>query len=113
MYINRDSSNVDAAWTFVKYMTAPKQQKLRAQEGAFLPTLRKLYEDQDIVDEVPVIESGGKIIGNNARPRPVTPYYSDISSRLARTFNASLRGEVSPDDAVGNLQSELENIVDR
>jgi len=113
MYINRDSSNVDAAWTFVKYMTAPKQQKLRAQEGAFLPTLRKLYEDQDIVGEVPVIERGGKIIGENARPRPVTPYYSDISSRLARTFNASLRGEVSPDDAVGNLQSELENIVDR
>ena len=30
---------------------------------------------------------------------------------LARTFNASLRGEVSPDEAVNNLQSELENIV--
>jgi multiple sugar transport system substrate-binding protein len=111
MYINSESPNVDAAWTFVKYATAPEQQKFRAREGAFLPTLTSLYEDQEIVGEVPVITRGGNVIERNARSRPITPYYSDISARLARTFNASLRGEVSPDEAVGNLQAELENIV--
>jgi multiple sugar transport system substrate-binding protein len=111
MYINSESSYVDAAWAFVKYATAPEQQKFRAREGAFLPTLTSLYEDQEIVGEVPVIERGGSVIERNARSRPITPYYSDISARLARTFNASLRGEVSPEEAVGNLQAELENIV--
>jgi multiple sugar transport system substrate-binding protein len=51
------------------------------------------------------------IIERNARSRPITPYYSDISSRLAGTFNASLRGEVSPEEAVDKLQAELENIA--
>jgi multiple sugar transport system substrate-binding protein len=111
MYINGESSNLDAAWTFVKYATAPEQQRFRALEGAFLPTLRSLYEDRTIRDEVPVIERGGEIIEDNARSRPITPYYSDISARLAGTFNASLRGEVSPEEAVSNLQTELENIV--
>ena len=111
MYINSESPNIDAAWTFVKYATAPEQQRFRALEGAFLPTLTSLYEDQEIVGRVPVIERGGNVIERNARSRPITPFYSDISARLARTFNASLRGEVSPDEAVGNLQAELENIV--
>ena len=111
MYINGESPNVDAAWTFVKYATAPEQQKFRAREGSFLPTLTSLYEDQEIVGEVPVIERGGNIIERNARSRPITPYYSDISSRLAGTFNASLRGEVSPEEAVDKLQAELENIA--
>ena len=111
MYINSESANVDAAWNFVKYATAPEQHKFRAREGAFLPTLTSLYEDREIVGEVPVIERGGGVIERNARSRPITPYYSDISARLARTFNASLRGEVSPEEALGNLQAELENIV--
>ena len=111
MYINRDSQNVNAAWTFVKYATAPERQKFRAQEGAFLPTLTSLYKERDVVNKVPVIQQGGKVIENNARSRPITPYYSKVSSRLARTFNASLRGEVPPDEAVSNLQTELENIV--
>ncbi len=112
MYINSESPNVDAAWTFVKYATAPEQQKFRAREGAFLPTLRSLYGDEEVVDEVPVIARGREVIENNARSRPITPYYSDISARLARTFNASLRGELPPEEAVGNLQTELENIVE-
>lgn len=113
MYINSESQNIDAAWTFVKFMTAPEQQRFRALEGSFLPTIRELYEDQEILDQVPVIEQGGDVVVENARSRPITPYYSDISRRLARAFNASLRGEVEPAEAVGNLQTELENIVSR
>lgn len=112
MYINSESPNADAAWTFVKYVTAPEQQKFRAREGAFLPTLRSLYEDEEVVGEVPVIERGRSVIENNARSRPITPYYSDISARLARAFNSCLRGDVPPDETVGNLQMELENIVE-
>ena len=113
MYVNASSQDVDAAWTFVKYATAPEQQKFRALEGSFLPTLRELYEDQEILNEVPVIERGGDIIENNARSRPVTPFYSDISTRLASAFNANLRGETSPEETAQRLQRELTTIVQR
>jgi multiple sugar transport system substrate-binding protein len=113
MYVNRNSQNVDAAWTFVKFITAPEQQRFRALGGSFLPTLRELYQDQEILDQVPVIERGGDIVENNSRSRPVTPFYSDISTRLASAFNANLRGEISPEETARRLQSELQNIVEQ
>ncbi|HSK99356.1 MAG TPA: extracellular solute-binding protein [Rubrobacteraceae bacterium] len=112
MYVNRDSQNIDAAWTFIKFMTAPEQQKFRAIEGSFLPTLRELYDDQEILDEVPVIQRGGTVVRNNSRSRPATPFYSQISRRLAGAFNANLRGEVSPEETVQRLQRELQTIVE-
>jgi len=113
MYINSDSENVDAAWEFVKFMTAPEQQRFRALEGSFLPTLRELYEDEEVASQVPVIERGGDVIRDNARSRPVTPFYSAISGRLASAFNANLRGESSPEETVQRLQQELQNIINR
>lgn len=111
MLINAASDNQDAAWEFIKFTTSPEQQRFRALEGAFLPTLGELYEDQEILDSVPVIELGRDIVRDNARTRPVTPYYSEISAALAATFNENLRGETEPEEAVESLQSELENII--
>jgi multiple sugar transport system substrate-binding protein len=45
----------DAAWEFIQFMTDPEQQKFRALEGGFLPTLTDLYDDPEILDEVPVV----------------------------------------------------------
>ncbi|MGF1473843.1 MAG: ABC transporter substrate-binding protein [Rubrobacteraceae bacterium] len=111
MYINRASDKTDAAWEFIKFMTAPEQQKFRALEGSFLPTLRSLYDDREILDNAPVIDLGREIIAENARSRPVTPFYSTMSSRMANKFNASLKGETDPEQAVSELQTELENVV--
>ena len=113
LFINAASEDeADAAWTLIEYLAAPGQQKQRALQGGYLPTLKELYEDQEILDKVPVIALGKEAI-KNTRPRPVSPYYSDMSLRMAEQFNASLKGEVSPEEAVGTLQDELQNIVEQ
>ena len=113
LFINAASEDeADAAWTLIEYLAAPGQQKQRALQGGYLPTLEELYEDQEILDKVPVIALGKEAI-KNTRPRPVSPYYSDMSLRMAEQFNASLKGEVSPEEAVGTLQDELQNIVEQ
>jgi trehalose/maltose transport system substrate-binding protein len=38
----------EAAIAFVRYMTSPEVQKWRAIEGAFLPTLKSVYEDAEV-----------------------------------------------------------------
>ncbi len=76
-------------------MTAPENQKFRALEGGFLPTLKSLYEDQEILNRMPVVRLGKEAI-QNARPRPVTRFYSDMSLKMAEQFNASLDGEKPP-----------------
>jgi multiple sugar transport system substrate-binding protein len=92
----------DAAYESIRFMTAPEQQRFRAVEGSFLPALRSLYKDREILSEAPVIRLSQDVIPN-ARTRPVTPCYSAISARLAGTFNANLRGDVSPEEAVQSL----------
>jgi multiple sugar transport system substrate-binding protein len=61
---------------------------------------------------VRVAELGQEAI-KNTRPRPVSPFYSDMSLRMAAQFVQSLRGEVSPDEALSTLQDELQEIVDQ
>ncbi|TCJ20625.1 extracellular solute-binding protein, partial [Rubrobacter taiwanensis] len=112
MFINAASPNPDAAWEFIQFATAPEQQKFRALEGSFLPTRTELYDDQEILDNVPVIALGREAI-QNVRSRPVSPYYSDMSLVLAAEFNASLRGAKSPEEAAQTSQSELERIIEQ
>jgi multiple sugar transport system substrate-binding protein len=95
----------------VKFATAPEQQKYRALNGSFLPTLQVLYEDGEIVEKVPVIALGEEAI-KNARPRPLSPYYSDMSLVMAEQFNACVKGAKSPQEAAGTLDRELQEIVD-
>ena len=111
-FINAASENQDAAWEFIRFMSAPEQQKYRAIEGSVIPTRQELLEDQEIQDTVPVIALGSDAI-QNTRPRPVSPYYSDMSLRMAEQFNSSLQGNVSPEDAVRTLQEELATIVEQ
>jgi trehalose/maltose transport system substrate-binding protein len=112
MMINANSEKQDSAWEFVQWMTAPEQQKFRALNGAFLPTITSLYEDQEITQKVPVVGLGQEAL-KNSRPRPVSPFYSDMSLKMAEQFNRALKGDVSPEQAVKTLQQELSSIVEQ
>ena len=110
MLINAATDNVDGAWKFVQFMTSEQIQKRRALEGSFLPTLTSLYDDQEVTEKVPVIRLGREAL-ENAKPRPVSPYYSDMSLKMAEQFNSTLKDETSPDQAIQTLQQELSDIV--
>ena len=112
-FINAFSDKQEEAWEFIKWMTAPEQMKFNALEGGKLPPRESLYEDQEVLEKVPVAQLGKEAIIGNSEPRPVSPYYSDMSLKLAEQFNASLGGDVSPEQAVNTLQSELEQIVEQ
>jgi multiple sugar transport system substrate-binding protein len=109
-YISSSSKNPDAAWKFIQFLTAPEQQKLRAVEGAYLPTRTALYDDPEIQEKVPVV-SLAKVALKHTRPRPVSPYYSDMSLEMAEQFNASLTGEISPEEAARTLKEQLERFI--
>lgn len=113
-YINAaaDPEAQDAAYEFIRFATSEEQQKQRALDGSFLPTLQSLYEDQEVLDAVPVIALAPEAL-QNTRPRPRSPYYSDMSLRMASQFNASLNGDTTPETAVQTLQEELTEIVEQ
>lgn len=111
-FLNTSSRNPDAAYEFIKFMSTPEQQKYRAIQGSVLPTRQALYEDEDVLQKVRVAELGQEAI-KNTRPRPVSPYYSDMSLRMAKQFSVSVRGAKPPEEAAKTLQDELTRIVEQ
>ncbi len=110
LYISTSSKYPDAAWKFIEFLSATEQQKLRALEGSYLPTRSALYDDPEIQDTVPVVALAKQAL-QHTRPRPVSPYYSDMALEIQDQFNASLKGDMTPEEAARTLKSELESII--
>jgi multiple sugar transport system substrate-binding protein len=110
MLINSQSDMQEEAWEFIKFMTSPEQMKFRAVRATVLPTRSALLTDPEI-EKIPVVSQGRPAI-ENTHPRPVSPYYSDMSLAMNEQFNACLKGDVSPEQAVKTLQGDLERIVE-
>jgi multiple sugar transport system substrate-binding protein len=110
LYLSTSSPYPDAAWKFIEFVTASEQQKFRALEGSYLPTISDLYDDPEIQDSVPVVALAKEAL-QHTLPRPVTPYYSDMSLEMAEQFNASLTGDLTPEEAARTLKKSLESII--
>ncbi len=111
MLISASSQRQDEAWEFVRFMTSEESQKMQTLWASSLPTLNALYDDREILEEVPVVALSKEAL-QNARPRPVSPYYSQMSRTMALQFNSVLTGATSPGEAVETLQSELQQIIE-
>jgi multiple sugar transport system substrate-binding protein len=47
----------------------------------------------------------------NARARPVSPVYPQISQAIYKNVNAALSGSMSPEDAVNQANSDIEKAL--
>jgi len=112
MLIGTSSQMQDEAWEFIQFMTSEESQKMQTLSASTLPTLDTLYDDRELLEEVPVIASCKEAL-QNARPRPISPYYSQISRTMAEQFNNVLTGAASPKQTVETLQSELQQIIEQ
>jgi len=114
LMINKLASakNKEAGWRVIRHFTAAERQRRFAQQGGFLPTRKALYQDADLTARKPVLAHGRKAV-EDARNRPVSPRYMDMSPRIAHAFHRTLLGKVAPERAVSDLSRELRAIVGR
>jgi multiple sugar transport system substrate-binding protein len=84
---------------------------VHAVEGSYLPTRTTLYDDPDIRQSVPVAGFAKEAL-QHAKPRPISPYRSDMSLEMAEQFNSSLKGDVTPEQAAWTLQERLEKLIE-
>lgn len=110
--VNAASDLQEEAWEFIKFMTTEQNMKYRAVEATLLPTLKSLYDDPEVVEAIPVIKLGKEAI-EHTKPRPVSPYYGDMSLEMAEQFASVVKGDTSPEQAAGALQKSLENIIEQ
>jgi multiple sugar transport system substrate-binding protein len=109
-FISEASTKKEEAWEFVKFMSQDSTQISFAINASLLPTKKKIYEMKDVLKKQPAVELA-KEVTQNSKPRPVHPFYSDMSLVMAEGFNENLKGEASPGGTVTELADELERIT--
>ncbi|HLL97828.1 MAG TPA: ABC transporter substrate-binding protein [Rubrobacteraceae bacterium] len=113
MLINAQTDMQEEALKFAEFMTASEQEKELALSGARQPTIKSLYDDPELQEANPIIKLAKEVLIENAKSRPVTPYYGDMSLEMAEQFNNVLKGEASPQQGAETLQKSLSSIMEQ
>lgn len=113
MAINAATDMPDEAWAFVEFMTNEENLKFRAIQGGYIPGRSSLLDDPEVEEATPIVGLAKEILLDNAKSRPVTQYYGDMSLEMQEQFNAALKGDVSPQQAAKTLQQNLSSIMEQ
>jgi multiple sugar transport system substrate-binding protein len=112
--INARSRHPEVAWAVVEYLTQPAQMQERAVQVGQYPPRRSLYEEDSGLRgrmAIPLIEIRRVI--ERARPRPVTPVYSELSGLLQIRLHEALTGQREPAEALSLAAREMRELLAR
>ena len=113
--VNAKSAHPKEAAELVRYLAGPAEQKRRAIEGSFSPTIAALYKDADVLKAVPFFGSLYEVFMNAvARPATATKSkYNQVSNAFASAVYGVLTKKQEPAAAVKDLQTSLTRIKGR
>jgi multiple sugar transport system substrate-binding protein len=107
--INKASSHVDDALAAAKCITSTENQVTYAVETGNMPASKAAYESADLKKAYPTdLLAAFSTSIEAAGPRPVTPYWSDISSAIQSTWHSpSSVGSHTPKDSASFISDVL------
>jgi trehalose/maltose transport system substrate-binding protein len=110
--VNAKSKHAKEAVELIRYLAGPEEEKRRAIQGSFSPTIASLYKDKEILAAVPFFGSLYDVFMNAvARPSTVTKTkYNQASSAFANAIYSVLTKKQTPDEAVTALQTQLARV---
>jgi trehalose/maltose transport system substrate-binding protein len=111
--VSKYSDNVDAAASVALFLASADEQKIRAIEGSYNPTIMSLYEDEDVLAAVPFFGSLYDVFTSAvARPSTVTAeQYNDVSVLYFTAVHSVLTGENDAQTAVEDLELDLQDLL--
>jgi multiple sugar transport system substrate-binding protein len=110
--ISRYSEDKTRAFMLLKFILSYNVQKKLALNLGWNPGRRDVYEDQEVLANLPHFAALRQIF-EDLLARPSVPYYTLISEILQRNLNAVLSQKLSPVEALKAAQSETSEIVTR
>ena len=112
--VSKYSEHPQIAADVVLFMTSQKVQKMRAIKAALNPTIKSLYQDEEVLKSVPFFNKLYDVfIDATPRPASVTaPNYNQVSQVVYQTIHSVLLGEEDPATALQKLEEKLKKITD-
>jgi trehalose/maltose transport system substrate-binding protein len=94
------------------YLTSPEEQKRRAIEGSYNPTITSLYQDPEVLAAAPFFgELYDTFVNAVARPSTVTgAKYNQVSDAFWNAVHRVLSGKASARDSLAQLESALKRM---
>jgi trehalose/maltose transport system substrate-binding protein len=108
--VNKFSKHPAEADKLILFLTSYEVQKELSIRVGYKPTRKALYQDAELMRHQPFIARLYPIF-ENAKPRPVTPYYMMISQVLQPEFSAILSRIKEPKEALESAQTQVEFIL--
>jgi multiple sugar transport system substrate-binding protein len=110
LVISAFAANPGGALAFIDFVTNEESMNRAASQFALPPALASSYEDQQVQKALPFATELRQAV-EQARPRPVTPVYTQVSQAIFENVNAALAGEMSPQEALETAQRDLEQAL--
>jgi len=104
--ISKYSEHKKESMEFIKFLTSYEQEKKNTLIYNYLPSIKKLYYDKDILVNMPFLKQMNSYF-NMARPRPRVYNYDIISYIIQDEVYNSINNEVSPNESIEALYNRI------
>jgi multiple sugar transport system substrate-binding protein len=108
--ISAFSKNPGAALKLIEFIGSPEIQRAYAAQFSLAPVRNDVYDDPAVKKALPFSDELKQSI-EQAKARPVSPVYPQISQAIYKNVNAALAGQQSPADAMKKAQSDIQNAL--
>jgi multiple sugar transport system substrate-binding protein len=110
LVVSAFSKNPGGALALIDYLTNEESIKRDAAKYSLAPVLQSVYDDPEVQKALPFADELKDAIAQ-AKSRPVSPVYTQISQAIYKNVNEALSGKVSPEEALKTGQTEMEKAL--
>jgi multiple sugar transport system substrate-binding protein len=109
--VSKFSTKQKEALEAVRVLTSLEFQRARFLDGGFLPSRSAVFDDPEIQKKYPYAKSAQASF-ENLKPRPVTPYYPDISANAVQpAFGQAMARQITPEQAIKQMGDKMRQIL--
>jgi multiple sugar transport system substrate-binding protein len=106
MVISAYSKNPKGAVKLIDFLSSPDIEKMYGAKYSIAPVLNATYDDPEVQKALPFSAELKQAV-TQAKSRPVSPVYSQISQAIYQNVNKALAGQMSPTDALKTADASI------
>jgi multiple sugar transport system substrate-binding protein len=104
--ISAYAKNPGGALKLIDFLTSKERLTVNATQYSKAPTIASVYDDPAVKKAIPFAADMTAAV-EQAKSRPVSPVYPQISEAIFKNVNAALSGSMSPQDALKKADSDI------
>ena len=108
--ISAYSKNPGGALKLIDYLTSEKRMTRNAAKFSKTPVLAASYADPAVKKALPFIDQLKQAV-EQAKTRPVSPVYTQISQAIYKNVNNALSGSTDPKSALKKAQTDMDKAL--